>query len=277
MEVSTFELLYKPLTPTGGDIARRVLQGYFLTLTNLENNDYLYRIEFTVTTPTPYSAERTLDSPQALFISDVASPDNVFAEPLKIGSSTRYYRNITVKARQTALIVLLPNISLPSFFATAPANQEVRGFVRITLPCVFKPGSPFGFFGPQSNTPVKVLLNPESRATYLPNGWPSAPMSAQDFDQTITALTVASGKGLNEIPPGSCFFTINDLVARGVLERLAQATAATDPTERLTELVAGLLETTGDAEGVRMLNALLEQAGAPVSVSARNGKKPQRS
>lgn len=276
MEVSTFELLYKPLTPTGGDIARRVLQGYFLTLTNLETNDYRYRVEFSVTTPIPYSAERTLDSPKALFIADVAGPDNVFAEPLKIGSTTRYYRNITVKAGQTALIVLLPNIGLADFFATAPANQEVRGFVRITLPCVFKRGGGFGFFSPQSDAPVKVLLNPELRATYLPNGWPSAPMSAQDFDQTITALTVASGKGLNEIPPSSCFIKIDDLVARDVLERLPQATAASDPTERLTELIAGLLETAGDDEGVRALNALLEQAGAPVSLSSRNRKQQQQ-
>jgi hypothetical protein len=45
MEVSTFELLYKPLTPSGGDIARRVFEGYFLTITNLEDQDYTYRIE----------------------------------------------------------------------------------------------------------------------------------------------------------------------------------------------------------------------------------------
>jgi hypothetical protein len=102
-------------------------------------------------------------------------------------------------------------------------------------------------------------------------------MTAQDFDQSITALTVASGKGLNEIPPGSCFLTINEQVSRGGLERLALASSAPDPTERLTELVAGLLETTGDAEGVRALNALLEQVGAPVSVSTRDGKKQQRS
>lgn len=44
MEVSTFEILYKPLTPPLGPgteaIGRRVLQGYFLTVANMEAFDF---------------------------------------------------------------------------------------------------------------------------------------------------------------------------------------------------------------------------------------------
>jgi hypothetical protein len=53
--------------------------------------------------------------------------------------------------------------------------------------------------------PVKVLLNPEIRGTFLPNDFPSPPNipanTELDFDQINYTLAIASGKGLNEIPP----------------------------------------------------------------------------
>jgi hypothetical protein len=275
MEVSTFELLYKPLTPTGGDIARRVLQGYFLTMTNLEDRDYCFRFEFVATPPSPFAPERTLDAPQAIFIADVASPDNVFSALIKIGSSTRYFQDVTVGAGRTALIIVLPDITLPDFFAAAPANQEVRGYVRVTVPYLVKclPDGKALKPVPQSDKPVKVLLNPELRATYLPNGWPSALMSTDDFDQTITALTVASGKGLNEIAPSKCYMVIDDQVTEGVLKKMEHMSAALDPLERLAETVAGLAELADAEGGPDALNRLLEQAGVPLSVGQRKGER----
>ena len=44
MEISTFELLYKPFTPPLGGgteaLGRRVLQGYFLTISNLGQSEF---------------------------------------------------------------------------------------------------------------------------------------------------------------------------------------------------------------------------------------------
>ena len=49
MEISTFELLAKPIAPSGppelAPVLRRVVQGYFLTISNLETFDVRYRIE----------------------------------------------------------------------------------------------------------------------------------------------------------------------------------------------------------------------------------------
>ena len=62
MEVSTFELLYKRIAPppmmgTPGAaaltaVARRVVQGYFLTISNLEDEDFLYTLDFHISLPT---------------------------------------------------------------------------------------------------------------------------------------------------------------------------------------------------------------------------------
>jgi hypothetical protein len=85
MEVSNFEILYKPITPSLGAgteaIARRVLQGYFLSVANTSTFDFIFKIAFNITLPSPDNPSRRLDA-NALFITDVASPDNVFATTL---------------------------------------------------------------------------------------------------------------------------------------------------------------------------------------------------
>ncbi|NJL69109.1 MAG: hypothetical protein HC894_25210 [Microcoleus sp. SM1_3_4] len=59
MEISTFELLAKPIAPPVpgvpelNPVLRRVVQGYFLTISNLEAIDLRYRIEFKISLPVP--------------------------------------------------------------------------------------------------------------------------------------------------------------------------------------------------------------------------------
>lgn len=57
MEVSNFEILYKPITPSLGAgteaIARRVLQGYFLSVANTSTFDFIFKIAFNITLPSP--------------------------------------------------------------------------------------------------------------------------------------------------------------------------------------------------------------------------------
>jgi hypothetical protein len=62
MEISTFELLAKPIAPVILPpellpVARRIVQGYFLTISNLEAFDVRYRIEFTISLPAPADPE----------------------------------------------------------------------------------------------------------------------------------------------------------------------------------------------------------------------------
>lgn len=214
MEISTFELLYRPLTPPLGDgteaIARRVLQGYFLTVSNLDDErGFTFTITFRISLPDPPNPSRTLAG-NALFISDVAGPGNQFRTFLlnQPRGSNRFSANFAVPAGATALVVLLPNITVPGFFSSGPADIEIRGNVQLDLPCRLPEDAPFGRLvrtEPQPGAPAPVLLNAEHRATYLPRGWPEDGVRPLDFDQTGTAVALASGRARNDVAsPDPC-------------------------------------------------------------------------
>lgn len=223
MDVSTFEILFKPLTPSGGSTAvaavgRRVLTGYFLTVVNREAVDLTYRIEYHVTTPITPDPNRTLDG--VLFIVDAGTgggtSDNVFAV---LGPADRvghvYRRTFRVRAGKAASVTLVPNVTAPGLFNQPAPTIEARGWVSLHLPGLpdrfERSGTPprirFVRGGPQSATDVTVLLNAELRSTYLPNdfrptGIGSAGIPSElDFDQTAATLMLASGMGRNTLQP----------------------------------------------------------------------------
>ena len=195
MEISTFELLVKRIAPTPPaplDVARRVVQGYFLTITNLESKDLTFRIQFFISKPNPADPDRTLFDNVKLFY-DIAGDNEEFT---LLGSvnSTVFSRSFVLPAMQTASVQLLP-ILKPSLLSNPAPDFEVRGYVTLRLPAL----GPISNQKPQSDTPVKVLINPEIRGTFLPNSFPNG--SAEDFDQINYPLAIASGKALNEIAP----------------------------------------------------------------------------
>lgn len=277
MDVSTFEILYKPLTPPLGAgteaIARRVLQGYFLTIANTEAFDFRFRITFHITLPNPDNPSRRLEG-NTLFITDVASsPDNVFSTALtrSPAGGNRYVGSFVVPAGKTALVVLLPNISVPTFFATTPADIEIRGRVSLSLPCIFRKIGRFFHLSPQEGAPARVLLNAEHRSTYLPPGWPVTASGDLDFDQTGTGLTLASGKALNEVPQDRCiFFTPAFEAVEPVLKRVPDAVVLAsdlDEVEAAAALIAGLARLGPENEGLDALNRIIEQAGLGVRLA----------
>ncbi|MBB5762737.1 hypothetical protein ABEV34_15595 [Methylorubrum rhodesianum] len=276
MDVSTFEILYKPLTPPLGAgteaIARRVLQGYFLTIANTEAFDFTFRIAFNITLPNPDNPARRLDG-NTLFITDVASPDNVFSTSLtrSPAGGNRYVGSFVVPAGKTALVVLLPNITVPTFFATTPADIEIRGWVSLSLPCLFRRVGRFFKLTPQEGAPARVLLNAEHRSTYLPPGWPVTASGDLDFDQTGTNLTLASGMALNEVPQDRCFFFPPVFEAlEPVLKRIPDALVMAsdlDEVEAAAALVAGLARFGPENESLDAMNRVLEQAGLGVRLA----------
>lgn len=277
MEVSTFEILYRPLTPPLGAgteaIARRVLQGYFLTVSNLdEDNDFLFRIEFRISLPSPANPSRTLDN-NALLISDVAGPGNVFNTMLLNSppGSNRFIANFTVPAGATALVVLLPNITVPNFFSTGPEDIEIRGNVSLILPCTFQPRPPlaFGTLQPQPGAPARVLLNAEHRATYLPPGWPATAEDDLDFDQTGTAVALATGQALNEVESvSSCFFLVPDIELADVVDRVHRLPLPIDPLSETAELMASLARLDPAAPNLDAMSRMLREAGIPIRLAA---------
>ncbi|WP_445173982.1 hypothetical protein [Microcoleus sp.] len=274
MEISTFELLAKPIAPVKGipaellPVARRIVQGYFLTISNLEAIDLLYRIEFTVSLPVPPDPNKILlDKKNVFLVVDVEGAN--FEVPLsQVKGKPKVYRGFfKIPAHKTASVELLPK--LPE--ALDPGLLEVRGYVSLFLPAIFKKIPKPGLH-PQSTKPVKVLLNPEIRGTFLPNDFPSKAKTEFDFDQINYTLAIASGKGLNEIPPESGqpiiigpFEPILEELSNGTLNLASLEADNSEKAQMLVQLLAQL-----DASDVNLtdLNTVMEKLEIAVRMSS---------
>jgi len=268
MEISTFEILTAPIAPVIGippeliPVARRVVQGYFLTLTNLEAISLQYRIEFSISLPVPADPNKILLN-NAFLVVDVEGINTPVTLTQQPGRPEVYVGLFRIPAHKTASVQLLP--ILPQ--ALTPGLLEVRGYVSLFLP----PGRR-GF--PQSSTPVKVLLNPEIRGTFLPNDFPPQAPTLPDFDQINYTLAIASGKGLNEIPPEEEVLIIIDLpILEPLLEELSNGTLDLpslegDNSEKAQRLVQLLAQLDPSEVNLKDLNTVMEKFNIPVRMSS---------
>lgn len=270
MEISTFELLAKPIAPpvpTAPELTpvlRRVVQGYFLTISNLEAIDLRYRIEFAVSLPVPADPHKIpIDGVNVQLIIDVEGA-NTFITLTQIGTSNRYRGFFRIPAGKTASVELLPLVPA----VLTPGSLEIRGYVSLFLP----PRRLFPFPIPQSPTPVKVLLNPEIRGTFLPNDFPGV-IGDLDFDQINYTLAIASGQALNMIPPepGGPII-IDPPIILPVLEELRDgnlelASSDADNSEKAQMLVQLLAELEPNQANLKALNTVMEKFDIPVKMS----------
>ncbi len=261
MELSTFELLVKRIAPppAPASVARRVVQGYFLTLTNLESRDLTFRVRFNISRPNPAGdPDRTLfDNVDLIY--DIAGANDLI--PLTgNAASTVFGGSFRVPARQTASVQLLPKQSL---FGAANPDFEVRGFVTLRLPRLRGMA--------QSPTPAKVLLNAEVRGTFLPNGFPDGTL--EDLDQINYSLTLASGKALNEIESDPPFFPItlsdsilvpDSLPMSSMVETLLDA----DDAEKSQSLVELMAQIDPSPQNLQDLSDTLSKLNIPVRLSS---------
>jgi hypothetical protein len=207
LAISTFELLVKPIAPraVGNDalnaVARRIVQGYFLTITNLESVDLTFRLEFRISSPNPADPDRTLFG-NADLVFDIAGANTPILLSGNASSST-FRGSFRLPAGQTASVQLLPK---PSLFAQSDPDFEVRGYVVLSLPALRQ--RPGFLFEAQASEPVNVLLSPEIRGTFLPNRYPDS--LSGDFDQINYALPIASGKALNQVESEPIRFILRD-------------------------------------------------------------------
>ena len=264
MEISTFEILTAPIAPVIGippeliPVARRVVQGYFLTISNLEAITLRYRIEFKISLPVPADPNKILLN-NAFLVVDVEGLNTPINLTQLQGRPEVYVGFFTIPAHKTASVQLLP--ILPQ--ALTPGLLEVRGYVSLFLP----PGRR-GF--PQSSTPVKVLLNPEIRGTFLPNDFPPQAPTLPDFDQINYTLAIATGKGLNEIPPEGRSIIIGPF--EPILEELNNGTLEPslggDNSENALMLVRLLGELDPSEANLKDLNTVMEKLEIPVRMSS---------
>lgn len=181
MEVSPFELLLKPIAPRNGsgDIAeklkRTVIQGYFLTLSNLEEQGRDIKIEITISAPRPpfddSNVSRRLEN-RTVLLFDIAGENQALSlSTIAENNSFIKYESgtITLPELATVSIQLLPDVI--KFIQNPLSLLEVRGFASIQ--------STDGNSG-------SVLLNPEIRGTFIPDNF--AATDNPDFDQLSYSL-----------------------------------------------------------------------------------------
>lgn len=183
MQISTFELLVKPIAPKpfSSSVSRRIIQAYFLTIANLDPagaDDIVLSLQFT---PTP-----ELNNNEIFTILDTES-GNVFGELSADDLTGKPSQTITLPAGKTALFVLQPDISklAPNRASLAVANFEVRGYVELFL-------SPFS-----PNSAANILVSPQIRGTFVPNDLSAA---NPDFDQQAYSLSTPTGGSLITLP-----------------------------------------------------------------------------
>jgi len=285
MEISTFELLAKPIAPVAGTplstVGRKIVQGYFLTISNLESFQVQYRIEFTIRKPNnPADSNRILRNDNVvnavIFLDSAFNNQSItlIKDPDE-GQTEKYHANFTIAGRNTASFQLLPN--LPDVLTPVPRLLEVRGFVSLFRR---RPNS-------AAVPPVRVLLNPEIRGTFLPRNFPPPPNvplpsdadSKFDFDQINYTLAIASGKALNVIPAGpdeTAFGIPTNLVSpifQPLLEELNNGTLdlasleAENP-EKARMLVQLLAELDASEVNLSELNTVMERLDIPVRMSS---------
>lgn len=279
MEVSHFELIFKPQSPaapTGTAAVDRLIQGYFLAITNLEDVEYRYRLDFVATPPppgTPNAAVRSLAGNTLVFV-DSPGIDN--QQGVLSGSlSSEVFRPSTgfvrIAPRATALVAVLPSAFGPFPGEPSPLttpNFEVRGFVRIALPALF-PGPGLGRFVsvPQAAAPVRVLLTPQNRTTYFT-------AAGAISDQTQASLPLAGGSAIATLPPepgGPIVLTPIPFERPPlILPRLQDLLPDIDPAQLLAALLAQVDPTQAD---FAPFNRALAEAGVAVALQA---VKPKR-
>jgi len=259
----------KGIDPALLPVARRIVQGYFLTISNLERFEVEYRIQFTIRKPQPADSNRVLRSNgvdnAVIFLDSVNNNDPItLIKDADVGETENYRANFKIRGRNTASFQLLPK--LPGVLTAS--LLEVRGFVSL-----FQRNRL-----PASPSPVKVLLNPEIRGTFLPNNFPAPPNTELDFDQINYSLAIASGKGFNEIPlgPREPIIKIPTLVSpifQPLLEELNNgtldlATLEAENPEKAKMLVQLLAELDASDVNLSELNTVMERLEIPVRMSS---------
>ena len=201
MIVSNFEMLVKrianptvPLPPNVTTAFRRIVQGYFLIVSNLETKRTI-RLSLRLTI-TSSANNREINNDNTVCFFDNGDTDNKQLSIFRSTSSnfTAYNtQSFELGPKETGIITILPNVTGPP--TTNPltnSDMEVRGYVELRQTRDFRlaPGTKV----PQAN----VLTNPEIRGTFLDNAYPSTNGADElDFDQIAYTIPTASGKLFN--------------------------------------------------------------------------------
>ncbi|HYW19840.1 MAG TPA: hypothetical protein VE956_11115 [Nodularia sp. (in: cyanobacteria)] len=188
--ISTFELLVKSIAPTDNfdklppdiaqnlkKVARRVVQGYFLTIANTSNTVASLRLEFTATTP-------ELNPQDTVIILDILGKNEFHNLKEVTNQPKRFTFDFKIPAHDTALVTLLPNLNNLDLLKGVK-DLETRGYVNISRLAL-------------KGSTYNLLVTPEQRGTFLPNNFND---KVPDFDQIAYSLPTASGGSFLSLKP----------------------------------------------------------------------------
>ncbi|PSF35552.1 hypothetical protein C7H19_16200 [Aphanothece hegewaldii CCALA 016] len=202
MLVSTFELLVKPQLPEEMDLpatipgeikdkitklSRTVIQGYFLTISNLNAFNATISLVFTVVLQPPLKIKDLLGSKEAPAAGDLigfldVKETNLIANIRPDFSPNKIRFTRTIPASETGLFLLQPNILKPELLDGK--KFEVRGYVEVFISSLST-----GF------NSARLLITPEQRGTFYTN----LEADPVQLDQIAYALPTAHGGSLFEL------------------------------------------------------------------------------
>jgi hypothetical protein len=186
--VSTFEILLKSQLPKDlppaltqvRNLSRNILQGYFLTIANINSFDLVLSLIFTTRLPSGVTLNEIVTFTDVSGLNQGSS-----LVPEGVGNKYRF-SPLFLPAEATALFILQP---LPSDDALSSLDLEARGFVDIQL-------SSLGATPPQG---AKIQVTAEQRGTFFDNTT-EAEIVGRALDQIAYGLTVQNG-GLLTLNP----------------------------------------------------------------------------
>jgi hypothetical protein len=130
--VSSFELIFKPQSPepvNDGEPVATVLQGYFLSISNLTDEAYRYSLRFRIAEPGDPTRSLTDNT---VVIIDVPDENNTFTRLRSFDGESFFIDSgsIRIPGHGTALVAVLPQVfgPVPGDPTPIPSpNFEVRG------------------------------------------------------------------------------------------------------------------------------------------------------
>jgi hypothetical protein len=179
--VSTFEVLLKPqlpadLPPTFNNVknlSRNLIQGYFLTIANINSFDLVLSLVFTTRLPSGVTLDEIITFADTSGINAGGS-----LVPEGVGNKFRF-SPLFLPVDATALFILQPS---PTDTALTDLDIEARGFVDVQLSSL-APAPPAG---------TKIQVTAEQRGTFFADA--TAPnIVDRALDQIVYSLTVQNG------------------------------------------------------------------------------------
>lgn len=196
MLVSTFEVLVKPQLPSvpgvTANLSRNVIQGYFLTIANVNFFPVTLSVVFTIKFPqdltpelTPTTDEFPKNFDDFLSVVDISGTNLLPSDPRApklvpefVPSTNKARLTFTLAENSTGLLLLQANILNRDILAGA--NFEARGYVEIFLSSL------------SGSDTATLIVTPEQRGTFYKNS-DSETVAEVGLDQIAYALPISNG------------------------------------------------------------------------------------